>query len=229
MTARTAKVAKTVPTEMESPSTDDGESTQEKSLEAVDSNTVVVDAEASDAETSDTPAADSKPSEASSKPRIHWGRVFAYGVLPALVLVLAMGAGYLKWLASAARESQLAAPESVSAARDSMVALLSYKPDTVDKDLGAARDRLTGQFKDTYTGLIHDVVIPGSKQKQIAALANVPAVASISASPDHAVVLVFVNQTVTVGNDAPSNTASSVRVTLDKIGGRWLISQFDPV
>ena len=40
--------------------------------------------------------------------------------------------------------------------------------------------------------------------------------------------LVFVNQTVIVGNDAPTVTASSVRVTLDKVGDRWLISKFDP-
>jgi Mce-associated membrane protein len=32
-----------------------------------------------------------------------------------------------------------------------------------------------------------------------------------------------------MGNAAPTNTASSVRVTLDKIDGRWLISQFDPI
>ena len=34
---------------------------------------------------------------------------------------------------------------------------------------------------------------------------------------------------VIIGQDAPTSTASSVRVTLDKVGGRWLISQFDPV
>jgi Mce-associated membrane protein len=43
------------------------------------------------------------------------------------------------------------------------------------------------------------------------------------------VVLLFVNQTVNMGSNAPTNTDSSVRVTLDKIGGRWLISGFDPV
>jgi Mce-associated membrane protein len=51
----------------------------------------------------------------------------------------------------------------------------------------------------------------------------------MSASADHAEVLAFVNQTITVGNDPPTDTASSVRVTLDKIGGRWLISAFEPV
>jgi Mce-associated membrane protein len=34
---------------------------------------------------------------------------------------------------------------------------------------------------------------------------------------------------VTVGQSPPTSTASSVRVTLDKVDGRWLISQFDPV
>jgi Mce-associated membrane protein len=32
-----------------------------------------------------------------------------------------------------------------------------------------------------------------------------------------------------MGNSAPTNTASSVRMTLDKTNGKWLVSQFDPV
>ncbi|WP_372494664.1 hypothetical protein [Mycobacterium colombiense] len=155
--------------------------------------------------------------------------MLAYAVLPGLAMVLATGAGYLKWQDSTARESQAAAAQSVAAATDSTIALLSYKPDTVEKDLGAARDRMTGQFKDAYTQLIHNVVIPGAKQKQISATATVPAVASVTASANHAVVLVFVDQTITVGNDTPTDTASSVRVTLDKLDGRWLIAHFDPV
>lgn len=51
----------------------------------------------------------------------------------------------------------------------------------------------------------------------------------MSASADRAEVLVFVNQTVTVGDDPPTDTASSVRVTLDKIGGRWLSYAFESV
>jgi Mce-associated membrane protein len=161
--------------------------------------------------------------------RVGWPRLLAYGVLPGLALLLALAAGYVKWLDSSARESELIGIESVHLATDSTIAMLSYKPDTVERDLGAARDRLTGDFKESYTSLTHDVVIPGSKQKHISAVATVPAAASVSASENHAVVLVFVNQTVVVGNDAPTSTASSVRVTLDKIGGRWLVSRFDPV
>jgi Mce-associated membrane protein len=32
-----------------------------------------------------------------------------------------------------------------------------------------------------------------------------------------------------VGNDAPTATASSVKVAMEKIGNRWLISGFDPI
>jgi Mce-associated membrane protein len=161
--------------------------------------------------------------------RGRWARMPAYGVLPGLALLLAMAAGFLKWQDSSVRDADLARIGSVQAARDSTIALLSYKPDTVDQQLGAARDLLTGDFRDSYTSLTHDVVIPGAKQKQISAVATVPSAASVTAGPNHAVVLVFVNQTVIVGNGGPSDTASSVRVTLDKVGDHWLISGFDPV
>jgi len=156
-------------------------------------------------------------------------KAIAYGLLPGLALLLASAAGYLKWQDGSAREAQTARAESVQAAIDSTVALLSYRPDTVETDLDAAKSRLTGTFLDAYTKLTHDLVIPGAKQKQISAVATVPAAAAASATPTHAVVLLFVNQSVIVGQSAPTSTASSVRVTLDKVGARWLISQFDPV
>jgi Mce-associated membrane protein len=161
--------------------------------------------------------------------RVRWSKAIAYGLIPGLALLLAPVAGYLKWQDGTAREAPAAGVESVRSAIDGTVALLSYRPDTVEKDLDAAKGRLTGTFLDAYTSLTHDVVIPGAKQKQVSAVATVPAAASTSATENHAVVLLFVDQTVIVGKDAPTNTASSVRVTLDKVEGRWLISQFDPI
>ena len=180
------------------------------------------------AETSEEETAE--PGEApKAKRRISWSKVVAYGVLPALALLLAAAAGFLKWQDNSVRNAEIARIESVQAARDSTIALLSYKPDTVEQQLGAARDLLTGDFRDFYTSFTNDVVIPGAKEKQISAVATVPAAASVSANPNHAVVLVFVNQTVVVGTEAPTDTASSLRIGLDKIDGRWLISKFDPV
>jgi Mce-associated membrane protein len=163
-------------------------------------------------------------------PRRHRKRrhLVAYVVLPLLVMCMAVGAGYLKYQEGSVREAQTAANSSVQAATDGTIALLSYSPDTVQTTLTAARDRLTGTFRDSYTSLTDDVVIPGAKEKKISATATVPGASSVVASENHAVVLVFVDQSIIVGNDAPSATASAVQVTLDKTGDRWLISGFDP-
>jgi Mce-associated membrane protein len=150
-------------------------------------------------------------------------------VVPALALIVALGVGYLWWLDSTQRAAASAAEQSVKAASDSTIAILSYKPESVDQDLKAAADRLAEPFRQQYTQLVNDVVAPGAKQQHISALATVPAAASVSATGKHAVVLVFVDQTTTIGNDAPTQSTSSVRVTLDKVGDKWLISQFDPV
>ncbi len=192
--------------------------------------------ELEDVETTDEPEADAseptgEPEAASDTPkrRIQWSRLVAFVLLPALALALALGAGYLKWRDNSVRNSETAARTSVQAARDITIALLSYTPDQVEQQLGDARNLLTGEFRDSYTSLTNDVVIPGAREKQISAVASVPAAASVSATATEAVVLVFVNQTVIVGQDAPTDTASSVRVTLEKVGDSWLISKFDPV
>lgn len=156
-------------------------------------------------------------------------RIVGYAIVPALALLLASAAGFLRWQDATARSIDEARAESVRAATASTIAILSYSPDTVQKNLESARDRLAGKFRDSYSSLVRDVVIPGARKKKISAVANVPAAASMSVTVNHATVLVFVNQSIIVGDEAPTSTASNIEVTLDRVGGRWLISQFDPV
>jgi len=188
-------------------------------LEEVEADTAV-----SDETTETTDAAPATP-----RRRVAWSNVAVYGVLPALVLALGGAAGYLQWKDVSLNQTDTAKTESTKAATAGTIALLSYKPETVDKDLEAAKKYMTGNFLDSYTKLTRDVVIPGSKQKKISAVATVPAAAWTKATPSHAVVMLFVDQTMIIGESAPTSTASSVRVTLDKVDNRWLISQFDPM
>lgn len=188
------------------------------------------------AETGDVAVAEGKKSHGQSvavvssrRRRFSWRGLLVHGVLPGLALTLTLASGYLKWQGESAHHTRAAAVDSVQAATEGTVLMLTYHPDTVDKELSAARDRLTGTFRDAYAGLINDVVIPGAKQKGISAVATVPAAASVSATENHAVVLVFVNQTTVIGNDRPTDNRSSVRVTLDKVENHWLISQFEPL
>lgn len=173
-------------------------------------------------------SAEVQPGATRAKRPIAWARVFAYGILPALALALTVGAGCLKWSAGAADDLAQARAESVQAARDDTVALLTYHADTVDKDLAAARERLTGEFKDAYGELTRQVVVPGAKEKHISSVAKANAAASVSATENHAVALVYVDQTVTIGAGTPTDTQPVVRVTLDKANGRWLVSRFEP-
>ena len=216
----TVKETTAVPVDAETEQTEEqaADEAAEQADEQADEATETTDEDAAE------PAEPDKP-----KRRVNWSRVLAFGVLPVLALLLAAAAGFLKWQDNSIREDEVARIESVQAAKDSTIALLTYKPDTVEQQLGAARDLLTGDFRDEYTALTNDVVIPGAKEKQISALVSIPAAASVSAEPNHAVVLLFVNQSVVVGTDAPTDTASSLRVELDKVDGRWLISEFDPV
>jgi Mce-associated membrane protein len=217
----TAAVQTTEPVEGEANEPEDAENT----VGAEDTDQA--DAAISDEADAEDEAQEGKPAKA--KLRISWPRVLAYGLLPGLALILAAAGGFLKWQDSSARAAQLARIESVAAAKDSTIALLSYKSDTVEKDLEAAKNRMTGAFKESYSQLINDVVIPGAKRGHISTTATVPAAASVSATANHAVTLLFVNQTAVVDKDPPTDSVSSVRVTLDKVDGRWLISGFDPV
>lgn len=150
-------------------------------------------------------------------------------LLPALATVLTLAAGYFRWQDVSARVAQEAAAQSVQTATETTIAMLSYRPETVDSASAAAAEGMTGAFREEYTQLIKEVVAPGAKQQHISTVVTVPAAASVTASAHHAVVLLFVDQQTTIGNDPPTMSASSVRVTLDKVGGRWLVSQFDPV
>lgn len=191
-----------------------------------DEHTDVCDeAEAAD----DADHAEATEAQAEPVGRFSWKRTFAYVALPAAALVLAIVAAVLKWQTDSVAVSQAAAAQSTQAAKESTIAMLSYRPDTVDKDLPAAANRMTGKFREDYTKLINDVVIPGAKEKKISSVATVPAAAPVSATDNHAVVILFVNQTIVIGTDTPTDTASSVRVTLDKVHERWLVSHFDPI
>lgn len=144
------------------------------------------------------------------------------------VLLIATGI----WLytdGSARRDAQRAGTDAVAAARDSIVAMGSYRPDTAGTDLTAARSRLTGEFLDAYTQLIQTVVIPTATGKRITSVVTVPAASVVSAQPDRVVVLAFVDQTLTVGAERPSANPARYRVRMEKVDGTWLVAAFDQI
>ncbi|MGA5465671.1 hypothetical protein [Mycobacterium sp. NPDC050041] len=182
--------------------------------------------EPEDAAIAEDEAEETEPEAASG---IQWSRVFAFGVLPALALVLAVAAGVLKWHDSEVRQTDAARAESLQAARNTVTVMLTYDPAKIDEQLANARDLLTGPFRETYTRMTNEIVIPGAKAQGITAVAAVPGAAIESVDKNHAVTMLYVNQKVSVGGQMPTDNLSTVKVTLDKVGDRWLVSQFEPV
>ncbi|MDT5336218.1 MAG: Mce-associated rane protein [Mycobacterium sp.] len=181
--------------------------------------------------------ADESGDEASAQPDTAPRRARLKGLLVPLALVVALlaSAGLATWLYvnqfRPDRESNATvAAETVKAASDGAVALLSYAPDTMDKDFATAKTHLTGDFLNYYSQFTQDIVTPAVKQKSVKTSATIVQAAASEVKPDSAMVLLFLNQTTTSKeNPDGSFTASSVKVKLTKVNDAWLISAFDPV
>ncbi|MDT5339236.1 MAG: Mce-associated rane protein [Mycobacterium sp.] len=118
----------------------------------------------------------------------------------------------------------------LTAATEGSVALLSYSPDSIDRDLATANSHLTGEFLTYYRQFTDEIVRPAAKQKSIKSSATIARAAISEMHTDSAVVLLFVNQTSTSSDrPEPSLLASSVLVTLTNVDGNWLIAKFEPV
>jgi Mce-associated membrane protein len=153
-------------------------------------------------------------------------------VLVSLVVVSLVLLGVLYWFSYRPdwATDAAATKAAISAASDGTVAVLSYSPDTLDRDFSSAKSHLTGDFLSYYDQFTQQIVAPAAKQKSVKTSAVVLRAGVSELRPDSAVVLLFVNQsTQSKDRPEPTFTNSSVTVTLTKANGKWLISSFNPV
>jgi Mce-associated membrane protein len=159
------------------------------------------------------------------------------GRLGAIVLTVGLlaSAGVAAWVyferyRPGQQTNDAAATVALDAAKTGTVALLSYSPESLDKDFANAKSHLTGDFLSYYTNFTEQIVTPAAKQKSVKTSAAVVRAGVSELTPDSAVVLVFINQTTTSKeNPDGAFAASAVKVGLKKINDAWLISAFDPV
>ncbi|HXB90472.1 hypothetical protein [Mycobacterium sp.] len=152
-----------------------------------------------------------------------------------LVLLLLLSGALATWLYVGQyrhdeQTDTAAAQTAINAARDGTVALLSYKPDTLNQDFAAAKSHLTGDFLNYYDQFTKEIVTPAAKEKALTTTAQVVGAAATELQPNSAVVLLFVNQaTASKERPDPAMASSSVLVSLTKVHGTWLITKFQPV
>lgn len=148
-----------------------------------------------------------------------------------LVAATGFGAGYFYFVYRPDLQTDdAAAHQVIKAASDGAVALLSYSPDTLDRDFTNAKSRLTDNYLAYYQRFADQIVGPSAQRGQVTTTATVVKAAVSELHPNSAVVLVFVKQqTTSKEKPEPVVTSSSLRVTLTKVNSSWLIEKFDAV
>ncbi|ORW96675.1 twin-arginine translocation pathway signal [Mycobacterium sp. IEC1808] len=120
------------------------------------------------------------------------------------------------------------AHQVIRAASDGAVALLSYSPETLDRDFANAKSRLTEDYLAYYQRFADQVVGPSAQRGQVTTTATVVKAAVSELQPNSAVVLVFIKQkTTSKAKPEPVVTSSSLKVAMEKVKGSWLIDKFD--
>ncbi|MBT2479558.1 hypothetical protein [Streptomyces sp. ISL-94] len=152
-----------------------------------------------------------------------------------IVVLLALAAtATLAWKYREAERTTEARAAALTAARKAAPVILSYDYRHLDRDFAAARGHLTGPFLDQYSKTTETVVAPTAKtysgvvKAAIATGDAAPAASVISASPNKAVVLLFMNQLTTSTQIAtPRLDLNRVRMTLVRTPQGWKVSAVD--
>jgi Mce-associated membrane protein len=116
----------------------------------------------------------------------------------------------------------------IQAASDGAVALLSYSPDTLTRDLNNAKSRVTDGYLPYYQQFAEKVVGISAQRGLVTTTAVVIKAAVAQMHPDSAVVLAFLRlKTMSKDKPEPVVTSSSLKVTLKRVNGSWLIDNLE--
>ncbi len=151
-------------------------------------------------------------------------RTAAAGVV---VVVLIAATGFLGWQVWQQHQLEAASAEAQRAAVSYAQVLTSIDSDTVDENFAEVLDGATGEFKDMYSQSseeLRQLLI----ENRATARGVVVESAVQSASRDKAVVLLFVDQSVSNTKlPDPRIDRSRMMMTLEKLDGRWRASKVE--
>jgi Mce-associated membrane protein len=163
--------------------------------------------------------------------RLGWLPAGVAGLAVLAMLAVAAWQSHGVWWAKTAQDARDRTQQEVLAvAKTCAAAILSYDYRKLDAAEAAGKACTTGQLKSDYTKAMETTVkqlAPQSKTVQTLQIAKA-GIESVSPDGKQWVVLVYGQQAVTdaktKSGDAPRLDLSSPEVTLDLVGGKWLVS-----
>lgn len=151
------------------------------------------------------------------------GRALMRRWLAVIALVAGLAGG--GWVAVQHYQTHQAAEEALAAAQAYVLRLTNIDAGNVDQNLADIADGATGEFRGMHTR-------SGAKMRQLlidhhaTARGHVTEATVKSATKDNVVVVLLVDQAVTNRSNAePVIDRSRLRMTMQKVDGRWLASK----
>lgn len=159
-------------------------------------------------------------------PRIN-GRAMLRRWLAVASLVAAVGGG--GWLAVQHYETHLAGEQARNVAVAYVLRLTNVDADDVDRNFAEIAEGATGEFDAMHArsaARLRQLLI----DDKATARGHVAEAVVKSAAKNHAVVVLLVNQSVrNADHPEPVMDRSRIRMTMDKVDGRWLASKVELV
>jgi Mce-associated membrane protein len=156
-----------------------------------------------------------------------WRQILRRSVLPVLLVASLAVSGFLGWKQWQEHQVKQAGQQALQAAVKYAQVLTSIDSNDVDQNFRDVLDGATGEFKDMYTqssvqlrqllidnkATAHGVVVDSAIQSE---------------STNKVVVLVFIDQTVTnMAVPDPRIDRSRIKMTMEKVDGRWRASKVE--
>lgn len=205
------------------------EKTTEKAIEPDTEAEVDESAEDTASETEAETKADADGSGGDGGPRTarNWRRPALWGALGTAFVVLLAAVGFLGWQLWQERQTAQAGDQARQAATEYAQVLTSIDSEKVDENFDAVLDGATGEFKDMYSqssSQLRQLLIDNKASARGIVLES----AVQSATKDKAVVLLFVDQSVSNTNvPDPRIDRSRIKMTMEHVDGRWRASKVE--
>ncbi|MFT3716954.1 MAG: hypothetical protein QM774_13720 [Gordonia sp. (in: high G+C Gram-positive bacteria)] len=116
-----------------------------------------------------------------------------------------------------------------AAAASSVQDLMTFTPDDSAQRRAEVDGELGGVLGADYRGRGPDVVLAGATESGASMTAAVQAVAVDASSGTRARVMVFADQSITLPGQPVQHVGVSRWATLQRLGGRWLLTRIEPV
>ncbi|MCZ4551982.1 hypothetical protein [Gordonia rubripertincta] len=119
--------------------------------------------------------------------------------------------------------------EALDAGKQTAAVMFGYQPDNVEQHVADTRKSLSGAAEQQYDEIIKESNLVAEVQKQqVKSEVSIQDAGVVSSTRDKALLLIFMNQSVTKGGkDLVSVNASRLQYSMERSGGEWKVTNID--